>query len=287
MQWCHVCPCANYLMTTAGPSFKHILSVCRFFSFMHLCTCAAVVYHFLWRRWWPSPDVQLYQCDLRNRRTHTGTGEQTGRKRGVHQTAHVQTWRLMHCSHFVAMSDVIYVVVFVLLLMWNRVLSWDARHISQEYFYHDHCTFKLTDSVDVLHSAGGEVVVQHEVDSFEVDSSGEQSRADQHPNLTRAKTAHYVVPLKQNKTATGEEDKYKVALQKRTQYTVCSVSVWTCCCVRSAWITSTLMPSYTSSWKSSRARSIDCTNTSMGGRKPWKQRRGQPLVITVLPYTSF
>lgn len=54
------------------------------------------------------------------------------------------------------------------------------------------------------------------------------------------------------------------------------------------------MPSYTSSWKSSRARSIDCTNTSMGGRNPWKQRRGnplnndtQPIVIHMLSYTSF
>lgn len=203
-------------------SWTLILSVCRFVSFMHLRTCAAVVCHFRWRRWWPSPDVQLYQCDLTNRKTRTGTGEQTGRKRGVHQTAHVQTWWLMHRSHFVAMSDVIYLVVFVLLLfMWNHVLSWDARHISKEYFYHDHHSFKLTDSVDVLHSAGGEVVVQHEVDSFEVDSSGEQSRADQYPNLTRAKTVHYVVPLKQNTKATGEEEKYKVALQKRTQYTVC------------------------------------------------------------------
>lgn len=51
--------------------------------------------------------------------------------------------------------------------------------------------------MDVLHRAGGEVVVQHEVDSFEIDSSGEQSRADQHPNLTGPETAHYVVPLKQ------------------------------------------------------------------------------------------
>lgn len=57
--------------------------------------------------------------------------------------------------------------------------------------------------MDVLHSAGGEVVVQHEVDSFEVDSSGEQSRADQYPNLTRAKAVDYVVPLKQ--TSPGGE----------------------------------------------------------------------------------
>lgn len=61
--------------------------------------------------------------------------------------------------------------------------------------HNDH--IKLTDSMDVLHSAGGEVVVQHKVDSFEVDSSGEQSCANQHPNLTGAETVHYVVPLKQ------------------------------------------------------------------------------------------
>lgn len=57
---------------------------------------------------------------------------------------------------------------------------------------------------------------------------------------------------------------------------VLGVIVCTCCCVRSAWITSTLMPSYTSSWKSSRARSMDCTNTSTGGRNPWQQQ-GQHL----------
>lgn len=45
----------------------------------------------------------------------------------------------------------------------------------------------------------------------------------------------------------------------------------TCCCVRSAWITSTFIPSYTSSWKSSRARSIDWTKINTGGKKPWKE----------------
>lgn len=36
----------------------------------------------------------------------------------------------------------------------------------------------LTDAVDVFHSAGGEVVVQHDVDAFEVNSSSKQRRAD-------------------------------------------------------------------------------------------------------------
>lgn len=103
------------------------------------------------------------------------------------------------------MSDVIYVVVFLLLLMRNPVLSWDAKHISKDYFYRDHYTFELTDSVDVLHGAGWEVVVQHEVDPFEVDSSGEQSRADQYPNLTRAKTVDHVVPLKQKHSSHRQE----------------------------------------------------------------------------------
>lgn len=53
--------------------------------------------------------------------------------------------------------------------------------------------------MDVLNSAGGEVVVQHKVNSFKVDSSGEQGRADQHPNLTWAKTIYYIVPLKDKK----------------------------------------------------------------------------------------
>lgn len=56
---------------------------------------------------------------------------------------------------------------------------------------------RLTDAVDVLHRAGGEVIVEHDVDTFEVDSSGEQSRADQNPDLPRAETVHHVVPLKQ------------------------------------------------------------------------------------------
>lgn len=54
-----------------------------------------------------------------------------------------------------------------------------------------------TDAVDVFHRAGGEVIVEHDVDAFEVDSSGEQSRADQNPDLPRAETVHHVVPLKQ------------------------------------------------------------------------------------------
>lgn len=57
--------------------------------------------------------------------------------------------------------------------------------------------------MDVLHGAGGEVIIQHEVDSFEVDSSGEQSRADQYPDLTGAETAHYIVPLKQKSHGGG------------------------------------------------------------------------------------
>lgn len=58
------------------------------------------------------------------------------------------------------------------------------------------CSFKPTDSVDVLHGAGGEVIIQHQVHSFEVDSSGKQSRTNQHPNLTGAEAVHHVVPLK-------------------------------------------------------------------------------------------
>lgn len=42
---------------------------------------------------------------------------------------------------------------------------------------------RLTDSVDVLNGTGGEVVVKYKIDSFEVDTSGKQSCADQNPNL--------------------------------------------------------------------------------------------------------
>lgn len=65
---------------------------------------------------------------------------------------------------------------------------------------------ELTDPVDVLHSAGGEVVVQYEVDSFEVNSSGQQSCADQHPNLSGAETVHYVFPLGEKNRAAKEDD---------------------------------------------------------------------------------
>lgn len=57
----------------------------------------------------------------------------------------------------------------------------------------------LTDAVDVFHSAGGEVVVEHDVDAFEVDSSGQQRRADQHPNLPGAETVHHVVSLERRR----------------------------------------------------------------------------------------
>lgn len=50
--------------------------------------------------------------------------------------------------------------------------------------------------MNIFHSAGGEVVVHYEVDSFEIDSSGEQSCANQHPNLPGSKTVHHVVSLK-------------------------------------------------------------------------------------------
>lgn len=49
--------------------------------------------------------------------------------------------------------------------------------------------------MDVLHSAGREVVVEYEVYAFEVNSSGKQSGADQHPNLPGAETVHHVVSL--------------------------------------------------------------------------------------------
>lgn len=101
-------------------------------------------------------------------------------------------------------------------------------------------TLTLTYSVDVLHSTGGEVVVEYKVDAFKVDSSGEQRRADQHPNLTGAETVDNVVPLNQRNRGGGL---IKFIDAKRTDDSVHQVTVQTCCCVRSAWITSTLMPS--------------------------------------------
>lgn len=67
----------------------------------------------------------------------------------------------------------------------------------------------LTDAVDVFHSAGGEVVVEHDVDAFEVDSSGQQRRADQHPNLPGAETVHHVVSLERRRQSGQKQDKKK------------------------------------------------------------------------------
>lgn len=61
--------------------------------------------------------------------------------------------------------------------------------------------------MDVFYCAGGEVIVQDDVDSFEINSSGQQSRADQHPNFTRAETVHNIVSLEQ-KTHTKKMMKY-------------------------------------------------------------------------------
>ena len=49
--------------------------------------------------------------------------------------------------------------------------------------------------MDVLHGAGWEVVVQNQIDSFEVDSSSQDSSADQHPYIAWAETLHHIVPL--------------------------------------------------------------------------------------------
>ena len=45
----------------------------------------------------------------------------------------------------------------------------------------------------------------------------------------------------------------------------------TCACVLSEWMTSTLIPSYISSWNNSFALSLDWTNINMGGLKPCRK----------------
>lgn len=57
----------------------------------------------------------------------------------------------------------------------------------------------LTDSVDVLHGTGGKVIVKYKINSLEVDASGEQSRANQNPNLPWTKTVDNVVSLDRDK----------------------------------------------------------------------------------------
>lgn len=64
----------------------------------------------------------------------------------------------------------------------------------------EHPLLRLTDPVDVVHSSGGKVVVDNQVDALEVDSTRQQSRADQHPDLPRTETAHNIVPLRHKET---------------------------------------------------------------------------------------
>ena len=54
--------------------------------------------------------------------------------------------------------------------------------------------------MDVFHRAGREVVVQHQVDTLKVDTSGQQGRTDQHPDITRPETTDHVVSLEKKTT---------------------------------------------------------------------------------------
>lgn len=79
--------------------------------------------------------------------------------------------------------------------------------------------------MDVLHSAGGEVVIQHEIDSFEVDSSGQQSCADQHPNFSGPETVHDVVSLKHKRNRRRLHN--TVVLQRHSEDLL--YNIWSAC----------------------------------------------------------
>lgn len=49
--------------------------------------------------------------------------------------------------------------------------------------------------MDVFHSSGREVIVDNKVDALEVNPTGQESSADQHPDLPRTEAAHNIVPL--------------------------------------------------------------------------------------------
>ena len=55
---------------------------------------------------------------------------------------------------------------------------------------------QLTDSVDVADGGGGEVVVDDQVDAFEVNTSTHQLCTHQHPHLALHEAAYCVVTLK-------------------------------------------------------------------------------------------
>lgn len=50
--------------------------------------------------------------------------------------------------------------------------------------------------MDVLDSSGWEVVVDDQVDALEVNTTGQKSSADQHPDLPRTETGNNIVSLK-------------------------------------------------------------------------------------------
>lgn len=53
----------------------------------------------------------------------------------------------------------------------------------------------LTDSMDVAPAALGKIVVDHELDSLEIDAASHDVRRDEAPNLALCESAHDVVSL--------------------------------------------------------------------------------------------
>lgn len=57
--------------------------------------------------------------------------------------------------------------------------------------------------MNILHGTCREVVVYHQVDTFEIDSTSHKSRADEHPDFTSTEAANYIISLKEKKAQTS------------------------------------------------------------------------------------
>lgn len=135
-----------------------------------------MVCHFLWRRWWPFLYVQLYQFDLLYKGKTTENKAKKKDKCVQNPPTTFITENLLNKTFFLLLS----------LGAFSRKRNALTNTTAEE---------RLTNSVDVLDSTSGEVVVEYKINSLKVDSSGKQSCADQNPNLSWTKTVHNVISL--------------------------------------------------------------------------------------------
>lgn len=116
-----------------------------------------------------------------------------------------------------------------------------------------------TNSVNIALHCLREIVVDDEIHSFEIKTTCHQFGWNENPYAASSELIDNIVSLWHfsrirhvKKTRILRDD---------------GISTWDF--VRSEWMTSTLIPSYTSSWKSSLARSMDWTKIRTGGFNPF------------------